>query len=106
VIVCSDCIYDEDLVEILAHTIAALARPDTGAPEFPLPPSTRGRVVPILTLTLSTHTQRSTSPTSTDARPCSSSSWTARRLASSRWSRFALARLVLKCCSVLTLHCH
>jgi predicted nicotinamide N-methyase len=31
VIICSDCIYDEDLVEILAKTIAALARPDTGA---------------------------------------------------------------------------
>ena len=30
VIICSDCIYDEDLVEILAKTIAALARPDTG----------------------------------------------------------------------------
>lgn len=29
VIICSDCIYDEDLVEILAKTIAALARPDT-----------------------------------------------------------------------------
>jgi len=29
VILCSDCIYDEDLVESLAKTIAALARPDT-----------------------------------------------------------------------------
>lgn len=31
VILCSDCIYDEDLVEVLAKTIAALSRPDTGA---------------------------------------------------------------------------
>lgn len=76
VILCSDCIYDEDLVESLAKTIAALARPDTG--------SIIQRLHDCFDFSQQDNLQRYTWPTSIAGRQCSSSFWIVPRHAGSR----------------------